>query len=698
MKKTNCLIVTCLSIALLANVGQASLVGHWKLDEGIGATTACEVDSPTNDGTILGGASFTTSDLAPVPGGNSSAYVGTGAGGEGVETGLAGIAGANARTITAWIKTEPDALNTAIVSWGSSYGGSSTFGHRFSMKINNINTPGQLRVEIGGGFVYGTTSINDGQWHHVACTLAQDETANANVKLYVDGALETTTGGGSSPINSDAVPVCIGCTGVGTQMQYKGVIDEVRIYDEELSQADIQAIMVNNDIATVDSPAHRSNNVMINSELTWIEPSNYTPEKYDVYFDTDPNFDTATVETITGTSYDPFGAGDMSFSTTYYWRADSYKAGVTEPYKGVRWCFTTSAEEASFNLDSGPHSETVAAGEDFAFTAAGINAATFAWYEQSDPDNSILDGVGPDIAPLNFEDVSIDDEGVYYCVIANENDDEVTSQTARLMVQRPVVHWKFENNLDAQVTDDGSVWPGQVVDPNESDAFVPTAVYETGIDGTALKFAEEYYVEIPNSADYYNFYPQGLTVSCWVNTNGISGYHTPVSKHGTTPESLGWVMNCIGDNAGFTLRGATDVAISTSNLSLSDGQWHFIAIQYDNETGLMKIYIDGLLAETNIANTNVIPESDNPVRIGANNEGDNLFLGLVDELRIWNYPVSAKKIGQLYANGSGVSFCTGEVEYDFTGPEDEPDCVVDLYDFAQFTAHWLDSNIITPEN
>ncbi len=233
MKVGNIVLLSVLLITICTGVAGASLVGYWKMDEGAGTTATCSVNSPANDGTLLGTTAFTTEGVNI-----------DGADDGGIVTGLTGIAGANARTITAWIKAEPGILNAAIVSWGSSWGGAATYGHRFSMKVNNNNTAGQLRVEIGGGYVYGATPINDGQWHHVACTLAQDETVNANVKLYVDGVLETTTGGGTKPINSDAVPINIGWTGVATsQYQFNGVINEVRIYDEELGADEIAALV-----------------------------------------------------------------------------------------------------------------------------------------------------------------------------------------------------------------------------------------------------------------------------------------------------------------------------------------------------------------------------------------------------------------------------------------------------------------------
>lgn len=41
--------------------------------------------------------------------------------------------------------------------------------------------------------------------------------------------------------------------------------------------------------------------------------------------------------------------------------------------------------------------------------------------------------------------------------------------------------------------------------------------------------------------------------------------------------------------------------------------------------------------------------------------------------------------------------CNGVLLYDFTGPGGEPDCIVNLYDFAELASHWLECSLI-PES
>ena len=77
--------------------------------------------------------------------------------------GYKGITGTKARTCTAWIKTTGTA--GPIVYWGDK----NTAGGMWEMRVNGS---GQLRLQINGAGVNGATTVNTGQWVHVAAVLA----------------------------------------------------------------------------------------------------------------------------------------------------------------------------------------------------------------------------------------------------------------------------------------------------------------------------------------------------------------------------------------------------------------------------------------------------------------------------------------------------------------------------------------------
>ena len=221
-------------VALLAQVSFGGLIGQWALADGSGTTAVSAINSPADDGILTGGAAF-------VPGAVQLDGV------DGwVDTPTIGVAGAGARTIAAWIKIDGN-YGDAIVSWGDSWS-QGYLGGRFTFKINNNS--GELRAEIGGGYAVGTGIVTDNQWHHVALTTTAGDGDTANVKFYIDGVLDGVSAfGNANPIDSEAAEISIGGSVVpsyptgNTAFFFNGSLADVRVYDEQLDQAAIAAII-----------------------------------------------------------------------------------------------------------------------------------------------------------------------------------------------------------------------------------------------------------------------------------------------------------------------------------------------------------------------------------------------------------------------------------------------------------------------
>lgn len=98
----------------------------------------------------------------------------------------------------------------------------------------------QLGHDDTTGF-HGTTAINDGAWHHVALA-RHGKTAS----LYVDGVLEATA---TTPRPVDIwndEPLRVGasvCDGVDGTVSFTGELDELMIFKQALTQAQIQALI-----------------------------------------------------------------------------------------------------------------------------------------------------------------------------------------------------------------------------------------------------------------------------------------------------------------------------------------------------------------------------------------------------------------------------------------------------------------------
>jgi len=99
----------------------------------------------------------------------------------------------------------------------------------------------RIQVSVSGcafGFSDGPYfDCGTGEWRHVAVTVGP-LSGTRPVSLYVDGALADTTITGCSPENS-AEPLGIG---IDSPYSFAGAIDELRLYDRELTAGEIAEI------------------------------------------------------------------------------------------------------------------------------------------------------------------------------------------------------------------------------------------------------------------------------------------------------------------------------------------------------------------------------------------------------------------------------------------------------------------------
>ena len=397
---------------------------------------------------------------------------------------------------------------------------------------------------------------------------------------------------------------------------------------------------------------------------------------YDVYLGTEPNEFIAEYSSLaqTETTFDP--VPDLEYETTYYWQLVVYEpneggiGGI--PHVGGWWPFTTESLIPYITLQ--PSSQVVDVGETAVFTVAGGNTTNYTWKKVSDG-SVVLSGA--DANTLTIENVQLADENFYYCELSNDEGIE-TSASAGLWLKRLISHWAFEDDLEDSESDKDGIFVG--TDPN----------YAPGIDGQALElFSDARYVEIPDGP-FYNFYPLGYTISFWVNCSDVDG--DPTLSKVEEDGSIGYSI--YPDSGGVPaayLEGVDDGRTVTGTIAVDDQQWHHLVFEYDAAQGRQLLYIDGVFNSRSSVITNVIPITDEPIRIGVWGPlAEAPYEGLIDDLRIYSYALTPVEIAGIYTTGTPADdyICVPELinsAYDFNG-----DCRVNLTDSAMFASKWLE--------
>lgn len=102
-------------------------------------------------------------------------------------------------------------------------------GERTSLSMNVGNTGGNNRLNAPGGL------LSPGSWHHLVGVMEK-----GSRKVYIDGVLQATLTNAAELVHSsEGEDVWIGGWSGATNMDFDGMIDDVRVYDHALSEEKI---------------------------------------------------------------------------------------------------------------------------------------------------------------------------------------------------------------------------------------------------------------------------------------------------------------------------------------------------------------------------------------------------------------------------------------------------------------------------
>ena len=367
--------------------------------------------------------------------------------------------------------------------------------------------------------------------------------------------------------------------------------------------------------------------------------------------------------------------------------------------------FTCAAEiniiiNSSSSVEIGPFSKTVSAGADnVQFSVAGFNLSEYQWYKDGvaladDPGDTRY--IGENSYTLTVFDVQLEDEGVYYCQCGNGKGQADVSGPAYLITERLVGWWKLDGDLIDSVND-------KVAGADTHNGSCSYNGYsEEGVFGSAKVFNGDStnLITINDSDEYFNFYSNGYTVSAWIKMPETVGAWTGIVAKESIKDNgrSGFILTCTNDGeAVHTLRESFNDLFSGVNVV--DDKWHLVVGTYDANTKEGSIYIDGAFANSTVYDTEITTGFGSLVLGAQNYNNDAPYSGLLDDVRIWSYPLTADDVLALYISYTNNSeVCLSYPEFDIAGPdgfgEQFRDCRVDIYDFEYFASKWLECNLI----
>ncbi|MFB6343090.1 LamG-like jellyroll fold domain-containing protein [Saccharicrinis sp. FJH62] len=410
-------------------------------------------------------------------------------------------------------------------------------------------------------------------WHHYAGVLEND-----TLRIFVDGVMYNEVAMNNTIDATDENSLYIGYTGY-----FDGNIDEVRIWDTDLSTDDIKEIK--NRTLTES---------WVNSNMT---SANWTNLKAYYRFD----------QGIPG--------GDNTDETFFY---DFSSYGNHGSLMNFDLTGSTSNWVASSAFLGVETHEVVAIGFDNATIRGSL---TGTWYDNVDAVGlvySATQGFDPSLANGVdiFEEVAQPEE---------INGDEFTIDIAGLVSGK-----KYFFRAFARIN--GVTTYGE-------EKFFATAINPPG---NALAFAgDNDYVRVYNTETISP--TDEITIELWTKNIGAtwSDYYCLVTKRDAY-----WLLPVRGSKRLYFRVYNQDLSYRQINFYIPQGidleDWHHYAFTYDGST--MKMYIDGKLMQSgNFGTTLPINQSDYNLRIGRST-GNNYYEGRIDEVRIWHKALTASQI------------------------------------------------------
>ena len=494
-----------------------------------------------------------------------------------------------------------------------------------------------------GATLFGTAALAANTWTHLAVTYD-----GATLRLYVNGA-QVSSGARTGNLATSANPLQIGGDSLYGQY-FKGIIDEVRVYNVALTPTQIQADM-NTSVGTTapDTQAPTApSNLMATAisgsqiNLTWtastdnVGVTGYLLERCQGAGCT--SF--AQIATPTGTAFSDTG---VAANTNYSYRVRATDAAANlSAYSNVASA-ATPAPDTQPPTPPGALTATVGgAGQiDLSWTASTDNVGVtgyrivrcegpgctgFAKIVQLSGTGTTYSDTG--LAPntsYSYEVRAMDAAG-------NLSDySNVASATTPATIPGLVAAYSFDEGAGSTVGDASG---------NGNVGAITGATWTTaGKFGSALVFnGTSALVTITDAASLR--LTTGMTLEAWVNPATVTNIWRDVIYKGNDNYYLEGTSTTSGVPAGGGTFGGTGATLF-GTAALAANTWTHLAVTYDGAT--LRLYVNGAQVSSG-ARTGNLATSANPLQIGGDSLYGQYFKGIIDEVRVYNLALTPTQI------------------------------------------------------
>lgn len=557
---------------------------------------------------------------------------------------------------------------------------------------SSMDNSGFLRWNPGGGpELASPVNYNDGLWHQF---VGVADGSSGTVSMYVDGQL-SVSGTGMGPLGGTPLDLLIGgapdYTTSFPQRDFAGQLAQVAFFTNALNAAQAEALYIDaTDLAPVITGIVPSTNQSISAtgSASFTAVASGQPVVYQWYEGATPlsnvpgNISGATNATLTINNAVPANQGNYTVVVTNSFGSVTSVVATLTVITNVE--ITTDLAYTNLTLYAGGSAN-------FSIATAGAPPITYQWYSN----NVAITGATSSSYKALAEPANA--TTLYYCVAKNTYL-SVTSSVATIdilpdpsapypqavLAANPVGFWRL-SEASVNQGNDGVIahdyWGGfNGVYTNVNLGLPGYNTHE--LTETAAQFGFNANLQdndvfaIPTNVDFSA--PSGsssqFSIEAWVQGGGVQTTDAGLVSKGYGAGGEQFDMDCGSDTTNaqnptahsyrFGVRDASGNFYSiNSGINPQDGLWHHLVGVVNEPADYMAFYIDGQLIGTNaIASTNGILASSRTMLIGSrpsiestNNNDDN-FVGLMDDVAVYNYALSGIQISNQFVSADIPAF------------------------------------------
>jgi len=571
-------------------------------------------------------------------------------------------------TIEAWVKLGSDGQgNYTIISKGV-----------------DMDYPADWAFTINYGHLRPHVNL-DGNWHYFDCDTAMDVGVWYHVAMVYDGSVIKGYLNGvedgfvevSGSVQATDEPLRIGVYSINdNHAYYTGSIDELSLYNRALSGSEIQAIInADGDGKCEPCPA----------PLAWWAAEGNASDSVASH-DGVLNGVTFTSGQIgqafsfNGSSYVRVpSAIDLKFSGNHPFSVDAWVKFSADGYNGIitkGYDSPNGAMEWGLAINNGKlqpqvrisglwcsvNCNTLLTPNTWYHVAMVYDGASIKGYVNGTADGSLavsgtLNNAGNESIRIGafsstsgFFLGSIDEVGLYAHALSVLDVQALYTAGKSALCPLPepactseasdaIAWWRAEDNTtDSSLSGlhDGTFWGG--------------SAYSAGRVGQAFNFTGANYVTVPNAVALQ--FSGSFSIEAWIKFD-TSGSNTIVAKGINTGEAQDYALFITPNNR---LRPQAKINGQSYHVDgiapLYPGAWYHVAMVYDGSQ--LRGYVNGAL-DSSLNVSGSVTTSSHALKIGVHRPDPTLgyFHGGIDELSLYNRPLSATEIERLYLAGTG---------------------------------------------